>query len=280
MRIILMIKHRRSRRPRILQSFGITGLAVLLFVLTSLFPVSDADFFVVPKSVFTPSEPDSRLDTEIPIDEPEPPETTAEPEPVPPYVSGYNSEFIARLTDQEQDEAEYFYDNGYIFFRQNWSYLKDLPYGPTGFDFGQCGCGPTCVAAIIANLAGVPVTPEEMGDYAIENKYVASNGGTAYSFMREVPAKYGISSSFIYASDKASLFKALRDGKLVLATMGPGEFTLGSHFMLFRGITYDDKILIADSYSFEHSTMEWDYDRLYKQIKSGYWVYEYTGETY
>ena len=61
--------------------------------------------------------------------------------------------------------------------------------------------------------------------------------------------------------------------------MGPGEFTLGSHFMLFYGITDDDKILIADSYSFENSTMEWDYDRLYKQLKSGYWVYEYTGET-
>ena len=36
------------------------------------------------------------------------------------------------------------------------------------------------------------------------------------------------------------------------------------------------KILIADSYSFEHSVKEWDYDVLYSQLKTGYWIFEKT----
>ncbi|MBQ7982157.1 MAG: C39 family peptidase, partial [Clostridia bacterium] len=186
---------------------------------------------------------------------------------------GYDAEYVASLTEEEQAEAEYFYEQGYVFFRQNWSVTKDAYYGNEGF--GQCGCGPTCVAAIISNLAGIPVTPEDMRLYGLEHGSWLADAGTTYDFMITTPAQYGIKATQIYASDKEALYEALADGdKLVLATMGPGDFTLGAHFMLFRGVTEDGKILIADSYSFEYSVMEWDYDDLYAQLKNGYWVYE------
>ena len=148
-------------------------------------------------------------------------------------------------------------------------------YGNEGF--GLCGCGPTCVAAIISNLAGVPVDPEEMRVYGLSVGSWLPSGGTTYGFIIETAKKYGITATQIYAGDKESLFAALKDeNKLVLATMGPGDFTLGAHFMLFRGVTDEGKILIADSYSYEYSTMEWDYDYLYAQLKSGYWIFEKT----
>ena len=188
---------------------------------------------------------------------------------------GYDAAFIATLTAEEQAEAQYFYEQGYVFYRQNWSVLDDLDYGNEGF--GLCGCGPTCIAAVISNLAGVPVDPEEMRVYGLSVGSWLPSGGTTYGLLIETAKKYGISATQIYAGDKKALFEALRDeNKLVLATMGPGDFTLGAHFMLFRGITDDGKILIADSYSYEHSVKEWDYEELYAQLKSGYWIFEKT----
>ena len=188
---------------------------------------------------------------------------------------GYDADFIAALTAEEQAEARYFYEQGFVFYRQNWSVLDDAEYGNEGF--GLCGCGPTCIAAVISNLAGVPVDPEEMRVYGLSVGSWLPSGGTTYGFLIETAKKYGISATQIYAGDKEALFAALQDeNKLVLATMGPGDFTLGAHFMLFRGITDEGKILIADSYSYEYSTMEWDYDYLYAQLKSGYWIFEKT----
>ena len=188
---------------------------------------------------------------------------------------GYDDAFVATLTKEEQAEARWFYEQGYVFYRQNWSSVKDAPYGDCGF--GQCGCGPTCIAAIISNLAGVPVDPEEMRVYGLSVGSWLPSGGTTYGFLIETAKKYGITATQIYAGDKNALFEALKDeNKLVLATMGPGDFTLGAHFMLFRGITDEGKILIADSYSFEHSVKEWDYDVLYSQLKTGYWIFEKT----
>ncbi|MGM9626188.1 MAG: C39 family peptidase [Eubacteriales bacterium] len=183
---------------------------------------------------------------------------------------GYNADYVAALTEEEQKEAEYFYEQGYVFYRQNWSVTKELPYGDEGF--GQCGCGPTCAAAIISNLAGVSVTPEDMRVYGIEHNSYIPNVGTTYDFLMTVTAAYGIRAT--NAASKSAVIEALKAGKLVLVTMGPGDFTLGAHFMLYRGVTDEGKILIADSYSFELSAKEWDWDDLERQLKNGYWIFE------
>ena len=128
---------------------------------------------------------------------------------------GYNAEFVALLTEEEQAEAEYFYEQGYVFFRQNWSVTKDAYYGNEGF--GQCGCGPTCVAAIISNLAGIPVTPEDMRLYGLEHGSWLADAGTTYDFMITTPTKYGIKATQIYASDKEALYEALVSGHLSAA---------------------------------------------------------------
>jgi len=184
---------------------------------------------------------------------------------------GYNKEFVAALTEEEQAEAAYFYDLGYVYFRQTWSTLDELEYSYD--NFGEYGCGPTCAAAVIANLAGIPVTPDDLRKYAIDNYYCAPGGGTYYGFMTIVPAQYGIRVTEVYRGDKKAVIDALKEGKLVLATMGPGDFTLGAHYILLRGITEEGKILVADSYSYANSLKEWDYDVLYSQLKHGYYIY-------
>ncbi len=183
---------------------------------------------------------------------------------------GYNPAYVATLTKEEQAECAAFYEQGYVFFRQNCSVMKDLPYGDDGF--GQCGCGPTVTAALIANLAGEPVTPEDMRRLAIDTHAYIPNVGTTYNFIMVTTAAYGIKATNV--TSKEAVCDALKAGKLVLATMGPGDFTLGAHFMLYRGITDDGKILVADSYSYELSAKEWEWDTLAEQLKNGYWVFE------
>ncbi len=183
---------------------------------------------------------------------------------------GYNPDYVALLTEEEQKQMRTFYEEGYVFYRQNCEMLKELPYGDEGF--GQCGCGPTVTAALIANLAGVPVTPEDMRVHALDTHAYIPNVGTTYNFILTTTAAYGIKATNV--SSKEAVCDALRQGKLVLATMGPGDFTLGAHFMLYRGITDDGKILIADSYSYDFSRQEWDWDTLAGQLKNGYWVFE------
>lgn len=185
---------------------------------------------------------------------------------------GYNEAFISQMTEKEQAEAEWFREQGFVFFRQNWESLDDLPYGDDGF--GQCGCGPTCVAEIIANLTGIPVTPEDMRVYGIEHNSYPPGTGTTYDFMLSTPKKYGIKVTNIGHGVKKPVVDALKAGKLILACMGPGDFTLGAHFMLYRGVTDDGKILIADSYDYEHSVRPWDFEELEAQLKNGYYIFE------
>ena len=190
---------------------------------------------------------------------------------------GWNDDFVKTLTKEEQEQAQALREEGFVFYRQNWSVLKDIPFGPDGF--GQCGCGPTCTAEIIANLAGVPVTPAELGEQALDSHSVLENGATSYDFIIRSAAAYGISSYQLTLSDKKEMLAALNAGSLVLVVMGPGDFTLGSHFVLYRGLTEDGKLLISDSYSYDFTVKEWDYDDLCAQSLRGYWVFEKPGKT-
>lgn len=192
-------------------------------------------------------------------------------------LTGYDEEFVSRLTGEEQSEAQYFLSEGFVFYRQNWSVLKDLPYGDD--NFGQCGCGPTCVAEIVSTLAGVRVNPEEMRVWSMEHNCYIANAGTTDYFMLYVPELYGVRATHVSAGNKDMVVQALREGKLILVTMGPGDFTLGAHYMLYRGVTEDGKILISDSYSYKNSVLEWDWDVLNaQQIQNGYWIYDLIDE--
>lgn len=186
---------------------------------------------------------------------------------------GYSDAFVATLTEEEQAQARAFYEQGYVFYRQNWSVLKDQPYGAEGNNFGECGCGPTVVAQLISNLAKVPYTPEDARLWAYENGgFIASSGATTYKYMFDLPAQYGI--KVHHTTDKDEVYEALQNGKLILVCVGKGDFTFGSHFMLYRGVTEKGEILISDSYSFSTSSKPWTWERLFPQVKDGYYIYE------
>ena len=60
------------------------------------------------------------------------------------------------------------------------------------------------------------------------------------------------------ATDGQKIIDALAEGKLVIALMGPGHFTVSGHFIVLRGITSEGKVLVADPISVRKTGMEWD----------------------
>lgn len=161
----------------------------------------------------------------------------------------------------------------FIYYDQTWEAYDNYPYGSA--TIGGYGCGPTSMAMVVSNLTGTMVTPAQMGDWSAANGYFVRGRGTAYGLFPAVAAKYGISCTTISSADRETVVSSLKQGKLLLTIVGPGDFTVGRHFLLIRGITDDGKLLLADSGKYENALTEWDYDRVMRQISGGqFWIFE------
>ena len=92
------------------------------------------------------------------------------------------------------------------------------------------GCGPTSMADIMATWIDKNITPREMCAYAVKNGYRTKNSGTAWGFFKSIAKAYGFT-GFVQTKSMATARAALRDGALVVASMGPGYWTKGGHFI-------------------------------------------------
>lgn len=139
------------------------------------------------------------------------------------------------------------YGNGldiphYLQYDSRW---WDYPYGTSNVK--SCGCGPTSTAMVFSYLMDRAVLPTEIVDWTrtqTQSYYVAGIGAN-WSLFPDVSQAYGINCSQISVSASA-LISALSSGKPIIASMRPGTFTRGGHFIVLRGITNEGKILVND----------------------------------
>jgi hypothetical protein len=143
---------------------------------------------------------------------------------------------------------------------------------------GISGCGPTSMAIVISTFTGKEVTPAETSDWSYQNGYLVQgydNGSpyamSSHSLIPALAEEYGLNCTGIsknsYTADK--IYKALSEGKLIVATMGPGQFTSGGHFIVLSGVTEDGKILVADCASKQRTNQEWDIQTIINESKGG-----------
>ena len=100
----------------------------------------------------------------------------------------------------------------------------------------SAGCGVTCAASVAASLAGVPVTPPQMADYAVARGYRIDGVGTANALFPDVAERYGLECKETQNSKTAA--KCVRAGGLaVCGTTGQPNriFSTGGHFFLLAG---------------------------------------------
>jgi hypothetical protein len=122
---------------------------------------------------------------------------------------------------------------------------------------GKSGCGPSCMAMIIATLKDAKVTPRETCAWALRNGYKAPKQGTYYTYFVPQGKVYGIDVTRVNTSDLRKMtfavsktyhdaaLKAVNNGDFVIACMGPGLWTKGGHYILWHGINGSD-VLIND----------------------------------
>lgn len=150
-----------------------------------------------------------------------------------------------------------------IYYSQEDPRWKNTPYtidGDAGETIGASGCGPTSFAMAASSYLGKEILPTEMCRYAIKNGYRTANNGTAWGFFASATKKYGLSCS--QTGNLEAVKAALREGKLVIASMGKGHFTSGGHFILLVGIP---KAGWIDVYDPNHDNRKYGTDGLIEQ---------------
>nr|WP_315021494.1 C39 family peptidase [uncultured Aminipila sp.] len=149
---------------------------------------------------------------------------------------------------------------------------------------GESGCGPSCMAMVIATLKDATVTPKETCAWALKGGYKALNQGTYYSYFVPAGAEYGIplikvNKSNIYRTKSTmandahvKVVAALKVGKWVIACMGKGNWTKSGHYVLAYGIK-ENKVLINDPSSTKADRTFASIELWQSQVKY-YWIVE------
>ncbi len=120
------------------------------------------------------------------------------------------------------------------------------------------GCGPTALAMVVSSMTETVIEPDAMAAWSVENGHCCDGNGSYHSLIPEGAAHFGLNVEGAGPADGQKIIDALADGKLVVALMGPGHFTVSGHFIVLRGVTAEGNILVADPVSVRKSELEWD----------------------
>lgn len=149
---------------------------------------------------------------------------------------------------------------------------------------GESGCGPSCMAMVIATLKDSTVTPKETCVWALKNGYKALKQGTYYSYFVPAGAEYEINiikvnKSNLYGDRSTSAKEAhekavtaLKSGDWVISCMGKGNWTKSGHYVLAYGLE-ENKVLINDPGSTKAGRIRADIELWQSQVKY-YWIVE------
>lgn len=134
------------------------------------------------------------------------------------------------------------------------------------------GCGPTCMAMIAAGLTGNTIlNPKYVADMAYKNGYYSGESGTAWGLMREGSQMLGLNYTEV-GGDAISIKNQLKLGRVMIASMGPGDFTKVGHYIVITGLNDDGTLNVNDPNSKERSAKTWDPEVIASQVKN-IWAY-------
>ena len=142
--------------------------------------------------------------------------------------------------------------------------------------FGITGCGPTSLSMVVCGLTGQSeYDPYTVGQWAMEKDYYLDGIGTKWDMFETGAAELGLKVTPL-GDDIDRMVDALEDGKVVVCSVGPGDFTVEGHFIVLTGIDNDGRIHLNDPNSLSNSGKAWKVSRLRQQIVS-MWAYEPAG---
>lgn len=180
------------------------------------------------------------------------------------YVLGYEVRRDKHLEIDLCSEAKVGEVPHLLQWDRRWGYL---PYGGDGVEemIGLSGCGPTCMSMVTLALTGdVCWDPASVANYCVDRGYYVPGSGTAWALFIEGSDDFGLTCNEL-PLDKQTMLDALDDGKLLIASVGPGDFTRKGHFIVLSGWN-GSAFQIKDPNSIIRTGKTWTYDQLAPQI--------------
>lgn len=117
-------------------------------------------------------------------------------------------------------------------YDSRWKKIKYTITGSSKQTIGSSGCGPTSMADIMATWVDKKITPVEMCQYALNKGFRTRNSGTAWGFYKSIANAYPQGfSKFTQTKSMSTLKAALAQGAFAVASMGPGYWTKGGHYI-------------------------------------------------
>ena len=143
------------------------------------------------------------------------------------------------------------------------------------------GCGPTAMAMVLATWADPSVIPKTECAWALAHGYKAPRQGTYYGYFEPAGARYGLrvtrlNYTSLYGKSTSAYHAQVKDaldrGELVIACMGPGNWTSSGHYVLVWKID-GDTIYINDPASTKAARTKGSWSLFRQQVKY-YWTIE------
>lgn len=128
------------------------------------------------------------------------------------------------------------------------------------------GCGPTCLAMAAAGLTGNnTITPAAVAEQAQRDGYWV-DGVTSWGLMTDGCRAWGLVSEELPLTETA-VTGALDEGRPIICSVRPGDFTTTGHFILLAGLE-EEGLRVNDPNSPQNSDRLWTYDELEPQIRN------------
>ncbi len=134
------------------------------------------------------------------------------------------------------------------------------------------GCGPTALAIVAGNLLrDASINPYTVAQYAMANGYYVDGSGSSWLLMSEGAAAFGLS-AYEIGNDEASIRNVLENGGMIIAAMGPGDFTSQGHLIVLCSVDAQGNYQISDPNRTSTTAQSWTFEQLTTQFL-GLWAY-------
>jgi hypothetical protein len=146
------------------------------------------------------------------------------------------------------------------------------PYG-NGYINGY-GCCPTCLAMVLSYMKQQVILPNHIVAWT-GNRYYVPGHGSAWSIFPAVAQQWGVTCTDL-GNNPQAMVAALQAGKPVIASMRPGTFTRGGHFIVLTGITSNFGIRVNDpndNATKNFKNREFELSLIIRESKN-YWSFE------
>ncbi len=133
-------------------------------------------------------------------------------------------------------------------FRLNpFQYFRQGDYGNAyaGETIAAAGCGPTSAAMVLSYLTGETVDPVTTSAWSTQHGYACNGNGTYEALFPAIGKAYGLTVQQ-ESQTAGNIINSLTNGNVIIAHMGPGEFTSGGHYIVLRETDGNGNVLVAD----------------------------------